>query len=541
MNNKMTPSSNTPEKIKKYFEDKDWKFYCALLAGLTLAGTGAYYLTRPSSSSTPKKKGTSKKESKSKKTTEKEPEVTTKQAEVTSNTSTTTTTTTTTTETIDYTTLSDEAIAELTTEQRNKTAQSLKEKGNKLFGAKKYEQAVEAYTEAIRFKADPIFYSNRAACYSFLGQHDRVIEDTNEALKLDPEYVKAINRRAQAYEKENRLNDALYDFTSVCILDGFKNDNAAKSMERLLKQLASTRAKEIMQAKKHRLPSTTYVSAYLDSFRPANIELPTTTDESSGDFHFAKAYRAALAKDYPTALEASEKAIELGCSAAYLPAALNLKGTFVFLKGDTQGALECLNKAIELDPKYVQSYIKRSSIYIEQQDIASAFKEFEDAIAINPSDPDAYYHRGQIHYISNNYDLAAKDYSESIRLDDSFLYAHVQLGVVQYKMGSVSSSMTTFKNTLKQFPESSDVHNYYGELLADQQKFPEAIDMFSKAIELDPKNPLPYINKAMLKFQLMAEADEAVSLCKKALEGKVFHSKKENIYITNTFGNLYIS
>jgi import receptor subunit TOM70 len=51
-------------------------------------------------------------------------------------------------------------------------------------------------------------------------------------------------------------------------LDGFKNDNAAKSMERLLKQVATTRAKEIMKAKTHRLPSNTYVNAYLDSFRP---------------------------------------------------------------------------------------------------------------------------------------------------------------------------------------------------------------------------------------------------------------------------------
>ncbi|CAO3592962.1 unnamed protein product [Absidia cylindrospora] len=422
--------------------------------------------------------------------------------------------------TTDYATLTVEAIEELTSQERLEGAQVLKEKGNKLFGGKKYEDAVSAYTNAIQFKADPIYYSNRAACYSFLGQYDCVIADTNEALKLDPVYIKAINRRAQAYEKQDQLNEALYDFTSVCILDGFKNDNASKSMERILKEVASTRAKEIMKIKTHRLPSNTYVSAYLDSFRPAKLDLPTTTDESSGDYYFAKAYHSLLDKDYTTALEASENAVALGCSPAYLPAALNLKGTFVFLKGDTKGALDCLNKAIELDPKYIQCYIKRSSIYIEQQDIVGAFKEFEDAIAINANDPDTYYHRGQIFYISNKLEEAAKDYTESIRLDDSFLFAHVQLGVVQYKMGSVSTSMSTFKNALKQFPESADVHNYYGELLADQQKFDEAIDMFTKAIELDPKNPLPYINKAMLKFQLKSEVEEAISLCKKALEGK---------------------
>lgn len=41
-------------------------------------------------------------------------------------------------------------------------------------------------------------------------------------------------------------------------------------------------------------------------------------------------------------------------------------GTFAFLKGNTAEALTYFNKAIEADPKYVQSYIKRSSIYMEQ-------------------------------------------------------------------------------------------------------------------------------------------------------------------------------
>ncbi|CAO3609588.1 unnamed protein product [Cunninghamella echinulata] len=291
-------------------------------------------------------------------------------------------------------------------------------------------------------------------------------------------------------------------------------------MERLLKQVASTRAKEIMETKKNTLtlPSSTYVKAYLDSFRPTNIELPTTTDESSGDYYLAKAFRAVAESDYKCAAEFSEKAVELGCSSTYLPYALNLKGTFVFLKGDAQGALECLNKSIELNPDYVQNYIKRSSIYIEQQDIGSAFKEFENAIAKNPSDPDTYYHRGQIHYISTNFDSAVKDYSESIKLDDSFVYAHVQLGVAQYKMGSISSAMSTFNATLKKFPQSAEVHNYYGELLADQKQFNEAIAEFTKAIELDAKNPLPYINKAMLTFQEKKDVDEAVRLCKQALE-----------------------
>lgn len=152
----------------------------------------------------------------------------------------------------------------------------------------------------------------------------------------------------------------------------------------------------------------------LTLFDSVKLELPAEDDESSANAQFARAYRAIEAKNYNEALEACEKAIELGCSRPYQAYALNLLGTFNFLKGNNQSALEYFNKSIEADPKFVQSYIKRSSLYMEQGerernsvhwlwcsmaellavgDIATALKQFDDALAINPSDPDIYYHR----------------------------------------------------------------------------------------------------------------------------------------------------
>ncbi|ORZ00497.1 hypothetical protein BCR43DRAFT_452474 [Syncephalastrum racemosum] len=508
-------SSSASERMKKLFEDKDWKFYAALTAGVVAAGAGAYYLSSSSSSSKKsKKQQPTSREAKpaSKKSQDAKKEQKQQEAAPAAGAAAGP-------QADEYETMSEEAIAALSPEKRAEAAQALKAKGNSLFTSKKYEDAIRLYSQAILFKPDAIFYANRAACFANLGKQAEVIENCNAALKLDPVYVKAMNRRAGAHEKLNNFTDALYDYTCVCILDGFKNENAAKSMERLLKQVASARSHEMMKTKKPRLPSSTFVNAYFDSFRPLKIDLPEE-NAVNGDAMFAQAYRALEAKQFDQALELCEKAIELQCSRPYHAYALNLLGTFHFLKGDNTAAMECLDKSIELDPKFVQSYIKRSSLYMEQGNIAAAFKQFDDAIAINPAEPDVYYHRGQVNYISGQFDAAAKDYAESLKLDDSFVFAHIQLGVVQYKLGSISSAMSTFNNTLKRFPESADVQNYYGELLVDQQKVQEAIDAFGKAIELDPKNPLPYINKAMLMYQAMGDAEEATALCKKALECK---------------------
>lgn len=125
-----------------------------------------------------------------------------------------------------------------------------------------------------------------------------------------------------------------------------------------------------------------------------------------------------------------------------------------------------------------------------------------------------------VNFISGEYENAAKDYAESIRLDPTFVYAHIQLGVSQYKMGSVSAAMQTFKDAIRQFPKSADLNNYYGELLLDQQKLDDAMERFGKAIELDGNNPLPYINKALLIFQFQQNMTDAEKLCRQALKGE---------------------
>ena len=153
----------------------------------------------------------------------------------------------------------------------------------------------------------------------------------------------------------------------------------------------------------------------------------------------------------------------------------------------------------------------------------AATKDFESAEESNKDDPDIYYHRAQLHFILGEHSEAAKDYQKSIDLDKDFIFSHIQLGVTQYKMGSIASSMATFRRTIKNFDKVPDVYNYYGELLLDQQKYEEAIEKFDTAIEKEKQtkpttmNVLPLINKALALFQWKQDFPEAEKLCAKAL------------------------
>ncbi|OAC99915.1 hypothetical protein MUCCIDRAFT_147886, partial [Mucor lusitanicus CBS 277.49] len=402
--------------------------------------------------------------------------------------------------------------------QRLTAATSLKTKGNQAFAEKRYQQAIQLYTQAIRFLADPIFYSNRAACYANLNQPDRVIADCTEALRLNPTYIKALQRRAIGYDFLGDAENALFDFTSLSILEGFKNKVALEHTHKLLKAISEEKASKVIKTRAPRLPSPVYINAYLDSFRPdiRCNDLPYTIDEDSGDAYYVKARSALAQKKYYDALDYIKLAVDRGCSNQAV--AHNLKGTLIFLEGQSDEALNAFNEALRLDPNYIQVYIKKSNVYMEKGDLTAALAQMEIASNLSPLDPDIYYHLGQIHYISGHYDLAMKDYAESIRLDPTFVYAHIQLAVVQHRLGNHSTAVAMFQKISTQFPTQAEVFNYYGEVLIDQGNIQGAINMFDKAMALDPSHPLPFINKAMILYQHLGRPDEAIQLCKSALD-----------------------
>lgn len=266
----------------------------------------------------------------------------------------------------------EQTVTGLSDQQRKDYAAKLKAAGNTAYGSKDYKRAITLYGKAILCKPDPIFYSNRAACYNALGEWNKVIEDTTAAIKLDSEYVKALNRRANAYEHLEKYSEALLDFTASCIIDGFKTESSAQAVERLLKKVAETKGKAILASKEKRLPSPTFVTNYLQSFRvkpaPAGLEASIGLPEDSGKGQLQlglNALEKRTADGYEEAAAAFHKALELGDLGEHEAFAYNMRGTFRYLRGENVEALADLTKSVELQPSLTQSYIKRASMHLE--------------------------------------------------------------------------------------------------------------------------------------------------------------------------------
>lgn len=78
-------------------------------------------------------------------------------------------------------------------------AEKARELGNQKFKEADWPAAVEAYSEMTkRAPEDPRGYSNRAACFIKLLTFPSAVQDCDHAIKLDPEFIRAYLRKAQA-------------------------------------------------------------------------------------------------------------------------------------------------------------------------------------------------------------------------------------------------------------------------------------------------------------------------------------------------------
>jgi len=105
-----------------------------------------------------------------------------------------------------------------------KNMEKSKTEGNEFFKIGKCNEAVEAYTAALEM--DPLnttfnatVYCNRAAAKMRKKDFKLALEDCDEALKLNSEYVKAITRRAECLMQLEEYEESVREYERACQMD----------------------------------------------------------------------------------------------------------------------------------------------------------------------------------------------------------------------------------------------------------------------------------------------------------------------------------
>ncbi|XP_026191572.1 STI1-like protein [Cyclospora cayetanensis] len=243
---------------------------------------------------------------------------------------------------------------ELTEEQ--KQAEEKKKEGNALYKARKFEEALKAYDEAIALDPNELLYlNNKAAVYMELRDYDACIAECNKALerryevKADYEVVaKVYNRMAACYTRQKDYGKAIEMYEkSLCEANNRQTRAALADVKRLKDKADREAYIDPEKAEEHRQKGNDFFKN--NDFPNAKKEYDEAILRNPKDAKLYSNRAAALTKlfEYPSALKDCETAISLDPS---FVKAWSRKGTLHFLLKEYAKAMEAFDRGLAVDP-----------------------------------------------------------------------------------------------------------------------------------------------------------------------------------------------
>merc|ERR1712070_1003512 len=255
----------------------------------------------------------------------------------------------------------EEDWSDLTPQEREKKEKQrdavvAKSRGNELYKAKKFEEAIAAYDEAIALDTTNMtFLSNKAAVYFTQKNYDKCIEMCNSAMEVGKANMapfedrsKCLTRCAKAHQKKGDLGTAI-EMCKASQLEFYNKDT-----QRLLKTLELEKKKAD-------------ASAYQDDAKAEEAK------QRGNDRFRAKEWAEAV-KEYEEAVKRAPKnaAIRNNLSAALCKIM------------DFNGAKREIEVAVELDPKYVKAWARKGDIEFVMKEFHKSMDSYKNGLAIDP-------------------------------------------------------------------------------------------------------------------------------------------------------------
>lgn len=261
-------------------------------------------------------------------------------------------------------------------------AERLKGIGNNHMQNKEYQEAVDAYTDALKLSPRGpqahVYYSNRAAALVSLRDFDGAILDSERSVSLAPTYAKAHARLGLAHFLMGNYRPALEAYTVAL---KYEPDN--KSSRNYLEKAAQRLAQQ-----DHPKSPTSFsvVSQWDQQSKKHKAPRPTTPSSSIRDAEKCKTRGNALmaSREYREALDAYSQAIELSPdgpqSHVYFS---NRAAALCYLKEYQQAQRDSLQSLV-LNPTYGKAHARLGLSRFFLQDYQGAVEAYEASLRYDP-------------------------------------------------------------------------------------------------------------------------------------------------------------
>lgn len=191
-------------------------------------------------------------------------------------------------------------------------------------------------------------------------------------------------------------------------------------------------------------------------------------------------------------------------------------------KGDSEKSLHYYSEYLKTDPNNYEIRYNKAQLLFSLGDTDKAIENLNRVLKINDQYALAYNYLGLIFKSKNNLEKSAYYYSKTIDFDPENIDAHAELGFVLAMSGRTDEAITHFNKALTLKPDNSEVLVSLGMAYIQKGRVKPALEAWNKAVAADTKNADAYNNigwtLAVTKDQSIRNPQKALEMAKKACE-----------------------
>jgi len=332
---------------------------------------------------------------------------------------------------------------------------TIKQVANNLIRSGMYAEAVEKYNSGIQIlnkmvsdNKDPkssydnclaIMLSNRSLCHLKVGDDSSCISDCKKVLSLEPFHVKALMRRATAYEHTEKYADAYVDYHTAYLVD--RNASQAQNgFNRMATVLRSTYGNTWRDKlpKMPQVPLNISSKPSISSLSPPSVDVTVST--SSNNLKDDKDSVIEKAADAEKEVENDEHKKKYEEVKRNLFLSVKNKGNQSVKDCNYKDAIECYTRCIQFYPDEVVSYTNRALCYLKVKDFHQVINDCSKALQLDASNIKAFYRRATALKNLSRLVEAEDDLVSLINIDPCNKTAASELKVLRNLIASSKSS-----------------------------------------------------------------------------------------------------
>ncbi len=181
-------------------------------------------------------------------------------------------------------------------------------------------------------------------------------------------------------------------------------------------------------------------------------------------------------------------------------------------------ALTDLSDAIKRDSKLAPAYNSRGLVYLAMHSFRMAIDDFSQAMKLEPSEAVFPNSRGRAYLGLENFRLALQDFDLANRLNPSYVTAVNNYQYAYNRAYGFSNTARALTKLTEQDPDNAEVWLNLAETTSQLQSMDRAEPLYQRAIDADPTNPGPYVQRGFFYLNGLRNQNAAMKDFEQAIK-----------------------